>query len=95
MSYNVEYDSVPTQVTLRGKPFNLLEPTQTIPGDVNCDGVIDIKDILTARDHIFGTIQLDAASLQAADIDGNKKLTVDDILGIRDIIFGGRLFSLS
>ncbi|MCL2433342.1 MAG: dockerin type I repeat-containing protein [Clostridia bacterium] len=56
-------------------------------GDVNADWRVDVHDILTVRDSIFGDVELTPTDFDAADVTRDGVLDIDDILGIIDYIF--------
>ncbi|MCL2434056.1 MAG: hypothetical protein FWD16_06010 [Clostridia bacterium] len=64
------------------------QPPPGRPGDINCDGLVNIDDILLLRDLIFGKqpTQCNAAAIQQISEDG--KPTINVIITVRDIIFG-------
>jgi len=57
-------------------------------GDVNCDGKVDIFDILAMRDHIFGTKPIGEYFICYGDADYNGVIDIFDILATRNFIFG-------
>jgi len=73
-------------------PFMSLSPTPTAdlfrPGDANCDGAVNIDDILLVRDVIFGTATLKPQGRANLRMKDGDKANIDHILFIRDIIFG-------
>ncbi|MCL2434090.1 MAG: dockerin type I repeat-containing protein [Clostridia bacterium] len=58
-------------------------------GDVVYDGIINIKDIMAVRDHVFGETLI-GDNFTAADMSFRGKVNIEDILFIRDIMFGER-----
>jgi len=73
--------------TVTGSP-----PTQTVdplkPGDANCDGKVNIDDILLVRDVIFGVKFLIPQGYRNLGLEETGRASIDQILLIRDIIFG-------
>jgi len=68
---------------------NLLSADYRLMGDVNNDGVVNIKDILQMREVIFGIRELyDDDYFTSADLNFDGKISIEDILIVRDIIFG-------
>lgn len=57
-----------------------------VPGDVNCDGKVNVSDIVLLRNAIFGKITLTTEQFLAADVNGSSTLSVADIVAIRSII---------
>lgn len=63
--------------------------TVVIYGDVNGDGDITIKDLLTMRKYLLGTAKLDTAYLQAGNVNkDNNNVTIKDILVLRKQLLG-------
>ncbi|MBQ3850165.1 MAG: dockerin type I repeat-containing protein [Clostridia bacterium] len=57
-------------------------PDSYMLGDVNNDGSVDMSDALLALRATLGTAELDELASQAADIDGNSVVSMDDALSI-------------
>lgn len=57
------------------------------PGDVNCDGVINIFDVVAARVGLVNGIG-DIASEANADVDGNGKIEAADLVQIHNYVLG-------
>jgi len=72
--------------TATAKPTATTAPPK--PGDANCDGLVNIDDILLVRDVIFGLKSLTAQGRINLSITEDKQANIDTILMIRDIIFG-------
>lgn len=53
-------------------------PPEIIPGDVNGDGVIDIKDVSLVMRHILGIQKLGESGKEAADVNGDGKVDIID-----------------
>ncbi|MGN0317477.1 MAG: dockerin type I domain-containing protein [Lachnospira sp.] len=66
----------------------LAQYTAIIYGDVNCDGNIDLFDIVAVKNHILETKKIDGYKLEAAN--ANRKGSVDlfDIVAIKNHILG-------
>lgn len=54
-------------------------PPVIVPGDVNGDGVIDIKDVTLVMRHVLDLHRLDKSGKEAADVNG------DDVIDIKDV----------
>gem|GEM_PF-1619118 len=63
----------------------------TTIGDVNCDDLINIADILIIVDHILGSEQLQSPQSENADINNDGFITVTDVLEIINILIEGNL----
>lgn len=57
-------------------------------GDVNGDGVIDVKDALSVLNHTSGKTKLTSAEIKRADVDGSGKADVVDALKIMQYVSG-------
>ena len=57
-------------------------------GDCNCDGDIDILDVLSVVNHILGTVPIDPSDLWLADCNGDGEVNVLDAVGIVNVILG-------
>ena len=61
---------------------------QGTPGDVNNDGIIDVRDVVEMVKHILGSQVLDGEDLCSADCDADGRITVEDVLGVVGAILG-------
>lgn len=64
------------------------KPVVITPGDVNCDGYIDVFDMPMLRKGL--TDGLSGAASKAADVNGDRKYTVADTVQIAEFILGQR-----
>jgi hypothetical protein len=55
-------------------------------GDIDCDGGIDVLDVLTVVNHILNTIPLIGAPFDRADCNGDEKVDVLDIIDLVNVI---------
>jgi len=60
--------------------------TDGIRGDANCDGVVDILDVITINKAILGKEDLSAQGLKNADLNGNGKPDSDESLSVMKYI---------
>lgn len=58
-----------------------------IPGDANCDGKVNIHDVVTARKALAGTIS-GSYSVTNCDVDGDTVITEDDLKNIHAYVMG-------
>ncbi len=58
-----------------------------IPGDANCDGKVNIHDVVTARKALAGTIS-GSYSVNNCDVDGDTVITEDDLKNIHAYVMG-------
>lgn len=54
-----------------------------VRGDIDANGVIDMRDLLVLRKHIAELVELTDAQLSNADCDGDQTVNVNDILTLR------------
>ncbi len=61
-----------------------------VAGDVNGDGVIDVRDVVLVQKHILGLQYppLTAVQLLAADVNGDGEINVSDVVEIMKIALG-------
>jgi PKD repeat protein len=57
-------------------------------GDINCEGGINVLDVLAVVNHILGTVELMGMPLQRADCNDDGGVNVLDALGIVNVILG-------
>lgn len=62
--------------------YKQIEADTTLKGDANCDGKVDILDVIKVNKYILGTASLDPAGQQNADMNSNEKIDTDDVLAI-------------
>ena len=64
------------------------EDTTTDPkwGDANCDGSVNIMDIILLNKAIYGKADLSAQGLKNADVDQDGKPTATDSLNIMKLV---------
>ena len=64
---------------------NLSEGSETIPGDVNGDGKVNVSDVSTLINMILGLSPMDEAR---ADVNGDTRVNVSDVTALINIILG-------
>lgn len=57
-------------------------------GNIDCQGAIDVLDVLTVVNHILGTIRLIGDPLDRADCNGDGGVDILDALGMINVILG-------
>lgn len=62
------------------------QPVKPLPGDVNFDGEINIRDVLDVQKHIAKVITISEEQRRAADVDGNGIIDLKDVITIQKII---------
>ena len=65
-----------------------IEVESAIAGDVNCDGVVDMKDVVMLRRYIVGGygVEVDPA---IADVNDDGDVNMQDVVLMRRYIVGG------
>ena len=58
--------------------------SDTVMGDLNGDGIVDVTDVSTAIDIVLGKADFNSA----ADLDGNGAVDVTDVSLMIDIVLG-------
>lgn len=72
-----------TYLTQAPMTFGTEEPAVTVLyGDVNCNGMVDITDVLALNTNLLNGTPLPALGIRAADVDRDGKLTFADSLVI-------------
>ncbi len=61
--------------------------TTVLPGDANCDGVVNVIDVITIANYIMGA-NPEPFCFENADIDGDGVINVFDMIGTVNIIAG-------
>ncbi|MBQ4568864.1 MAG: leucine-rich repeat protein [Ruminococcus sp.] len=59
-----------------------------LTGDVNTDGVVNVKDATTIQKHLASLITLESNALNVADYDADSKVTIKDATAIQKHIAG-------
>ena len=67
--------------------LNMLKREMWLPGDVDCDGIITIKDVTTLIDYLL-EIGPELYNDLNADINGDGKLSIEDTTALIDLILG-------
>ena len=83
----IDWDTVrqAAEITLR-EVIKVVDEYQSLPGDVDQDGVLSIYDMLEIIDHILGNEILDNGQLNMADINLDTHIDVFDLLLLSNII---------
>ena len=61
---------------------------RVLMGDVNLDGIVDVKDVELLNKACMGTASLNKSQLRAADVDGNNQFDSTDSLNILKYVQG-------
>lgn len=64
-----------------------VEMTEMLMGDVNCDKVVDVTDVVQTVNYLLDK-ELDVFSTRNADINGDGEINVGDVVSIAGIISG-------
>jgi len=67
------------------------ELKNVLPGDSNCDGIVNAMDVITAVNHILGH-NPQPFCFENADVNGDGYVNVMDVIETVNIILGGSLF---
>ncbi len=65
-------------------------PAATLPGDANCDGVLNAKDLTVCKQHLLHTRTLSGTALANADTDQNGVVDGKDAQLLRDLLIGNQ-----
>ncbi len=58
-----------------------------LPGDANCDGIVNVIDVITISNYIMG-LNPEPFCFENADVNGDGAITVVDVIGTVNIIMG-------
>lgn len=72
-------DQCPTYCSNHGMDGECSE-CQTLMGDVNQDGVVNILDVVLMVGAVLGNNSIDASQFSAADMNGDGEVNVNDII---------------
>ena len=61
--------------------------TNGLKGDVNCDGSVNVTDVMLTVNHVMGYVS-EGFYFELADIDGDGYVTVVDVMSIVGIVLG-------
>ena len=59
----------------------------TLPGDVNCDNVVNISDVTALIDYLLGG-NVSPFDASAADVDGSGNISIADVTALIDKLLG-------
>ena len=76
------------QFMLYNTETKVLSPLALLRGDVNFDGKVNLTDARTALRHIHSLVTLSPLAKEAADMDGNSKISHNDVQRIMDVYAG-------
>jgi len=68
--------------------ITLTSGIQTLPGDSNCDGAVDVMDVITTISYILGN-NPQPFCFENADINGDGSVDAIDVIGTINIILSG------
>ena len=68
--------------------FTALGETDFMYGDVNEDGVVDVRDVVMVMQYILDLQELTEEQLQAADVNGDGEVDVRDVTMIMQYVLG-------
>ena len=82
--------TIATELTLYSRPIHVTVSGEGVceRGDANCDGTINLLDLITIVNHILGTQLLEGDALWAADCNGDSDINLLDLISIANVILG-------
>ena len=83
-------NTIATELTLYSRPITVTVSGEVVceRGDANCDGTVNLLDLLTIVNHILGTQFLEGNALVAADCNGDGDIDLLDLISIANVILG-------
>lgn len=69
-------------------PVRLVTKVTTLPGDVNGDGKISVRDVFLVRQLLSGNLDPSAADMEAADVNNDGRINATDVRILRTMIAG-------
>lgn len=89
-TYDFSIDEV--VITSSNSKNNVSETADVIRGDINCDGIVDVFDIVNERmaliSYMAGSFASTGISIETVDVDGNGSFAVNDLLLLSKFILG-------
>jgi uncharacterized protein (TIGR02145 family) len=70
------------------EPYYFEFPVALVPGDSNCDGIVNVLDVLTTINYILGN-NPQPFCFDNADVNADGTLDVIDVIGTVDIVLSG------
>ena len=67
-------------------PESTAAPSGILWGDANCDGVVDIMDVIAVNKYLLGSSTLSADGKTHADVDGQNGVDTTDSLNILKLV---------
>ena len=75
------------ELTVLYAPYEIEEPPTGLPGDVDCNGVVDMSDISMLFSYLNGgNVAITDQGMINADVNGDNDVSVMDVTGILSII---------
>lgn len=68
--------------------IRVYERIAVIPGDVNCDGEVDVADYLLIKRHVLGTYELVGPGFRAGVQDGQNELSAASYIRVKRAVLG-------
>ena len=65
-----------------------ISASDPVPGDINGDGVVNIRDVILAMQHVLGLHSLSEEQLEVADINNDGVLDIRDVTMIMQVALG-------
>ena len=76
-------------IAAKKKYVQILRSRVALPGDVNEDGVVNVKDVIRTINIILKiSLPMSDLSFVAADLNGDGEVTVEDLIQLINIILG-------
>ncbi len=79
-------DPTPSQTTTTTTTTTPVAPTETKYGDANCDGEVDVLDIIVLNKNLLGGGELTDQGRRNADVDGDGAANANDSLNIMKFV---------
>ena len=75
-SYAFDADGNPTMARFNDAEVSM----SSLAGDVNLDGVVDVRDAILALQYIAGNAELSEKQIAAADVNADSAVNVSDVV---------------
>ena len=81
-------DGIIVHLSINNGTITLIEGPVLLPGDANCDGTVNVQDVVAIVSYILGA-NPQPFCFDNADVNEDGQINVNDVVGTVNIILGG------